>query len=619
MQGIPIWEEMSRVTGASVAELKKMAAEGEISFDIVEQALSNMTAKGTAFQQVGERIGDTWIGKFAQIESGVQNFAGAFVEAVSNLDTALDGMLKDSLQGIADGFNKLAENANNFVAALAGVAMGLGAIIALNFIAAAGSIGKAIKLLISNFRLWAAGIWKTVAAKLTLLGLMGPAGWAGIAAGVGIAVGSFAVLSGAMNKAAEDTAKLKDAQMEALNDVSDTSTALGMTYEEAAKKYKGATDEKIAKLKKLEAKKADLIQQEVKLKQTYKERVAEAKKDFAELKAAYTSEKNAINENIRALQAKKGALDVMGPAARKLAALTRKELEYTARTGRELKGHISDRERAKLEAQKQLEILNKQKAQAAIQKKIDKERAELAELNLKHARDKEAHDAELARLANEQKTAMEGVDKALEEAKGSIDKLVKAMTGNLPKAMRRTRSDAAKIGPAVKTAQQPLQNAGDASETLADNLGDAVSNANDLADAIRNMPPIPSGPKPAFAGGPVSGGEMRTVNELGKEAFLSASGKLSMINAPAWGEWRAPSSGTIIPAHLTKQLDIPTGGINLNKSPGANANVGRAVRTVQGAMGDVFNQNVTVQAANPVQAANNIMVEMTRLKRRKFR
>jgi hypothetical protein len=112
---------------------------------------------------------------------------------------------------------------------------------------------------------------------------------------------------------------------------------------------------------------------------------------------------------------------------------------------------------------------------------------------------------------------------------------------------------------------------------------------------------------------------MRTVNELGKEAFLSASGKLSMINAPAWGEWRAPSSGTIIPAHLTKQLDIPTGGINLNKSPGANANVGRAVRTVQGAMGDVFNQNVTVQAANPVQAANNIMVEMTRLKRRKFR
>ena len=92
-----------------------------------------------------------------------------------------------------------------------------------------------------------------------------------------------------------------------------------------------------------------------------------------------------------------------------------------------------------------------------------------------------------------------------------------------------------------------------------------------------------------------------------------------MINAPAWGEWRAPSSGTIIPAHLTKQLNIPTGGINLNKAPGKGANVSKAVKTIQTAAGDTFNQNVTVQAANPVQAANNIMVEMTRLKRRKFR
>ena len=119
-----------------------------------------------------------------------------------------------------------------------------------------------------------------------------------------------------------------------------------------------------------------------------------------------------------------------------------------------------------------------------------------------------------------------------------------------------------------------------------------------------------------FAGGPISGGTTSIVNELGKEAFLSASGRLSMINAPAFGKWTAPTSGTIIPAHLTKELDIPAGGINLNQPAGMSRRA--ASPATGGAVGDVFHQNVTVQAVNPVQAANNMMVEMTRMRRRRF-
>ena len=116
------------------------------------------------------------------------------------------------------------------------------------------------------------------------------------------------------------------------------------------------------------------------------------------------------------------------------------------------------------------------------------------------------------------------------------------------------------------------------------------------------------------SGGPVTGGQNYTVNEQGKEAFLSAAGKLSMINAPSWGQWTAPTSGTVIPAHLTKELNIPAGGIDLNQPASTSR------RTASPAMsgGDVFHQNVTVQAANPVQAANSMMVEMTRLRRRRF-
>ena len=121
----------------------------------------------------------------------------------------------------------------------------------------------------------------------------------------------------------------------------------------------------------------------------------------------------------------------------------------------------------------------------------------------------------------------------------------------------------------------------------------------------------------------MSGGSTYQVNELGKEAFLSASGRLSMINKAAFGKWRAPGDGTVIPAHLTKQLAIPSGGVDLGQSAapkGMETNAAAFSRLAR-AMGNnnVMNNNVTVQASNPVQAANNMMVEMARLRHRRTR
>ena len=66
-----------------------------------------------------------------------------------------------------------------------------------------------------------------------------------------------------------------------------------------------------------------------------------------------------------------------------------------------------------------------------------------------------------------------------------------------------------------------------------------------------------------FAGGPIAAGHLTTINELGKEAFLSKGGHLSMINKPKNSLWRPPVSGTIIPAHIAKSLDIPSSGVNI--------------------------------------------------------
>jgi hypothetical protein len=58
-----------------------------------------------------------------------------------------------------------------------------------------------------------------------------------------------------------------------------------------------------------------------------------------------------------------------------------------------------------------------------------------------------------------------------------------------------------------------------------------------------------------FTGGDVTGGQTYTVNELGPEKFLSAGGQLTDIGNGTMGSWVAPSSGVVIPAHLTAAFD----------------------------------------------------------------
>ena len=61
-------------------------------------------------------------------------------------------------------------------------------------------------------------------------------------------------------------------------------------------------------------------------------------------------------------------------------------------------------------------------------------------------------------------------------------------------------------------------------------------------------------PNARWAGGPVDAGAQYRVNELGQEAFLANSGRLALINRAANSTWTAPSSGVVIPAGLTSQL-----------------------------------------------------------------
>ena len=280
------------------------------------------------------------------------------------------------------------------------------------------------------------------------------------------------------------------------------------------------------------------------------------------------------------------------------------------------------------------------------------------------ARRKAEHDAAMARFTN----AIEGIkslDKAqAEQAKADVERLktlrdaavaryddsIKAI-GNQETAAKNFATEEGRRLDDLKNRANDLATANENAGTAAayhagavDGMATAYNNyansLNNAATAARNYksaiggggttsPELAGAGAQRFAGGPVTGGTTYTVNELGTESFLSAAGRLSKIKAPAFGQWKAPSSGTVVPAHVTSQLNIPSGGTRLKDSgSGVNSyNNGESstgyrnlIRAIQGlAGGGTTNNNVTIQAANTTQAANDMLVNLNRIKRNRMR
>jgi TP901 family phage tail tape measure protein len=120
------------------------------------------------------------------------------------------------------------------------------------------------------------------------------------------------------------------------------------------------------------------------------------------------------------------------------------------------------------------------------------------------------------------------------------------------------------VGPAandIKDFMGVASKATAAAKGQAAGLSTNMGNAANAADRFYRSLAAASGLPPArFTGGPVDAGQTYRINDgpsgmsLGQEAFLSASGALSLINRPANSMWTAPSPGTVIPAAITSRL-----------------------------------------------------------------
>jgi tape measure domain-containing protein len=119
-------------------------------------------------------------------------------------------------------------------------------------------------------------------------------------------------------------------------------------------------------------------------------------------------------------------------------------------------------------------------------------------------------------------------------------------------------------GPAANNIKDYMTVAAKATQgakSQASGLASNMDRAAGAADSFYRSLAAASGLPPArFTGGPVDAGQTYRINDgpsgmsLGQEAFLSASGALSLINRPANSLWTAPSRGTVIPAAVTSRL-----------------------------------------------------------------
>jgi len=127
----------------------------------------------------------------------------------------------------------------------------------------------------------------------------------------------------------------------------------------------------------------------------------------------------------------------------------------------------------------------------------------------------------------------------------------------------------------------------------------SASQAIILRDALQAAASVSSQIKTRQTGGAVLAGDLVRANEVGQEAFLGASGFLSKISTDRNGYWRAPERGTVIPAHLTKELNIPDTGVQA--AAPTNPNIGKAHSSYQESVGSAIGQISESQANQAVE------------------
>lgn len=161
---IPIFDELGKVLGVSVQQVRELQSEGKISFDHIAQAFENMTKKGGIYYGALEAQANTFRGKMQIIGNKMQElFVKAFDKARPYLDK-----FADKLEEIIDNFDE-------FIPTIKAVGIAIAAAFSVKIL---GSFAASLTNIIRLMRT----INVLSQRRLGISGILGKAGLIGMAA-----------------------------------------------------------------------------------------------------------------------------------------------------------------------------------------------------------------------------------------------------------------------------------------------------------------------------------------------------------------------------------------------------------------------------------------------------
>ena len=161
--------EISKMTGKSVSQLKEEMSKGAISAEMVSQAFQHATSEGGLFYQGMEKGAQTTAGKISTLKDNFNELLGSLTENLLPIFTKL----VEKLTGLVNWFNNLSPGVKTAIGVILGLSMVLGPIVTY--------IGTIITLV---------GYLKVVVGALNLTFLASPIFWiiAGIVAFIAILI-----------------------------------------------------------------------------------------------------------------------------------------------------------------------------------------------------------------------------------------------------------------------------------------------------------------------------------------------------------------------------------------------------------------------------------------------
>lgn len=290
-------------------------------------------------------------------------------------------------------------------------------------------------------------------------------------------------------------------------------------------------------------------------------RINKLDEEINKAQAAFDRRKRALEEEIRlidgpfrarikALDDEQRKIDVVKAAILEKYALEKGQVSALQLQSKSAALQVEKDELAKLEAKGRYIDLSTEEGRA-LDAEIKAKRASIAqnELDLQIAEDMYEVKQKEEELNTKRTKAEADRAVALEDQQGALEDLEEEQKGVIGKLEEE------------KLKYEEILTEIDTTIEATDKLKTATGKVNDeltkIKDNIASFEQIKVNITAANAralGGPVKGGSMYQVNELGREAFLSSTGRLSMINKPAYGMWRAPSSGVVLPANVTEQI-----------------------------------------------------------------